>query len=132
MLDELAPYLMSTEDTSESPASATPFGTFTVCTYRLTPAAAVIIRGATDGLYGWAEPTLPQDLCFMSGSGPWLITLGSDRESLLIATRAEVATIRANVPGLRLRERPAPPGANGARCVMLCRCNGTVGRDGFR
>jgi hypothetical protein len=115
VLDELAPFLMKSEDTSVSPASATPFGTFTVFTYRLTPASADILRAATDRLYGWLEPALPQDLCFMRGAVPWLITLASDREALMITTAEEAASIRARVRGLKLRARPTPPGDIAAR-----------------
>lgn len=104
VLVALEPFLMSRVETSETPGSTLLDGTITLCTYRLTYEPARILAGATDRLYDWAEPELPQDLCLLRGSQPWLITLAADRAASLIVTPGDARALSSG--GLKLR--PAP------------------------
>ena len=113
VLTDLAPYLIGCEETTETPGSSLPWGTVTLCTYRLTAEAGAILGGAADGLYDWAEPELPQDLCFLRGSAAWLLNLATDRMAMIDVPRAEADALRARDPGLRLRERPSTSASTG-------------------
>lgn len=102
LLVRLEPFLIGCEDVAEYPGTVLMSGTITTCTYRLDRESGSILRGAADGLYEWVEPDLPQDLCFLWGPEPWLINMASDEEAVLHASEAEVAKLRAAIPGLEL------------------------------
>lgn len=104
----LQPFLLSRAEVSETPGSIyVPPDTITLCTYSLDEEAAEVIRDATDALYGWVEPDLPQDLCFLRGSAPWLINNAPDRAACLVVSDEEAEAIRRAVPGLSLRRLPS-------------------------
>ena len=84
-----------------------PPDTITLCTYSLDTESAAVIRDASDRLYGWLEPDLPQDLCFLRGTEPWLVNNAVDDFACLIITREEAASLRTTIPGLVLREVPS-------------------------
>lgn len=105
LLRRLEPFLIGCEETSETTGSVLLSGdTITLCTYRLVPEAAALLRESADRLYDWAEPELPQDLCLLRGTEPWLITLATDRAASLLIPRTEAQAIRVANPGLALRE----------------------------
>jgi hypothetical protein len=104
----LAPFLMECADVSETPGSIlVPPDTITLCTYFLEPGSAAVLREATDHLYGWVEPDLPQDLCFLRGSDTWLINQAADEAACLVMTDEEADAIRIAIPGLALRNLPS-------------------------
>lgn len=108
VLQKFEPYLIGCEETSQTPGSILPPGdTLTLCTYHLNAGSAEIIRRSARRLYDWAEPDLPQCLCFLRGSEPWLINLAADDEGCLLLTPGEADALRAAIPGLQIRQ-PAP------------------------
>ena len=105
VLRAFEPFLMSCVETSETPGSIlAPGDTIKLCTYRLNAASAAVIRASARRLYDWVEPSLPQCLCFLRGSEPWLINLAADAEGCLLLSPEEAAAVRAAVPGLRIRQ----------------------------
>jgi hypothetical protein len=104
----LQPFLLSQAVVSETPGSIyVPPDTVTLRTYSLDAEAAEVIREATDKLYGWVEPDLPQDLCFLRGSAPWLVNHAADEASCLVVSDDEAAAIEKAVPGLSLQKLPS-------------------------
>lgn len=104
VLREFEPYLISCEETSETTRTILwPGDTTTLCTYRLNVDSAAVIRAATRRLYDWLEPDLPQCLCFLRGSEPWLVNLAADREGSLLLSPGEAQGLRAAIPGLKIR-----------------------------
>jgi hypothetical protein len=96
----LEPFLLSCVETTRTPGSIS-LNPVTLCTYRLTYEPARILADASDRLYDWVEPQLPQDLCFLHGNQRWLITLAADRAASLFVTPGEAAAMEAG--GLKLR-----------------------------
>lgn len=98
----LEPMLLSREETNEYPAGTLPWDTVTAYTYRVTPESVAIVCEATDRLFSWLQPDLPNDLCFLRNGRPWMTTMASDRELLLTLDEAEYRELRSRLRGLRL------------------------------
>jgi hypothetical protein len=81
VLAELEPYLVSVADESDWPGTHLDGGaTARVHRYRLHPETLDIATAATDRLYGWGPPELPQDIAFVRGDGtPFLATVTQER-----------------------------------------------------
>lgn len=102
---KLEPFLIGCADVTMAPTGRMLAGDeVTLCTYRLVPEAATILRDAADHLYAWVEPDLPQDLCFLRGGDTWLINEASEEGAALLLTREEAEALQIKVPGLSLRE----------------------------
>jgi hypothetical protein len=108
VLDSSSPFLLECEETDRYPAAVLPWGTVTICSYSLTLESARILLSATNRLFDWLEPDLPNDLCFLKGDEPWLITMASDRVALLALEQEEMDSLCRRIPGLRLK--PVDPG----------------------
>jgi len=110
LLQELVPYRIGCAEVSEYPAAQLLDETVTVCRYSLSPDSVAVLRRAARRLYAWAEPDLPNDLCLMRGSEPWLITMAADHAASLIISPGELDRLQARVPGLAVRpSRTEPP-----------------------
>jgi hypothetical protein len=108
VLERVEPFLVGCEKTWETPGSIMlPEDAVTLCTYRLNTESAMVIRESARGLYDWVEPNLPQDLCFLRETEPWLINLAADRAGSLVLSPSEAQTLRAAIPGLMIRQ-PTP------------------------
>lgn len=108
ILHEFEPHLIGCEETSRTHGSLLPPGnTVTLCTYHLNEDSAEVIRRSARRLYDWVEPNLPQCLCFLRGSEPWLINLAADDQGCLLLTPSEADALRAAIPALKIRQ-PAP------------------------
>jgi hypothetical protein len=105
LMADLRLHLRGCEERTEYPAGRLPWGTMNVCTYDFNPDSLSILLEATDHLYGWVEPALPNDLCLMRGDEPWLITMASDRVALLALSSSERDEVHAAIPGLTLVRR---------------------------
>lgn len=105
VIERLKPFLVGCEKTSETPGSIMlPADAITLCTYRLDADSAKVIREAARRLYDWVEPDLPQELCLLRQTEPWLINLAADRAAFLVTSPAEAERLRAAIPGLQLRQ----------------------------
>ena len=102
VLSALDPFRVRREETNEYPAGKLPWGTITVETYSLNPASLEIVSSATDHLYGWQEPELPNDLCFLIEGDPWLTTIASDRVAIISETRQGITALCSAIPTLRV------------------------------
>lgn len=102
LIADMEPFLISRIETNEYPAATLPWGTVTVCRYRLTATSVRTLGEATSRLYDWQEPDLPNDLCLMRGDEAWLITMASDRVAILALEEAERSALCAAVSKLKL------------------------------
>jgi len=102
LLASLEPFLIERRETNEYPAGSVPWCTITVSTYRLNRASLELLLAATDRLFDWLEPELPNDLCLLRGDEAWLITMASDRVALLALDGPERLDVSQRIPGLRL------------------------------
>jgi len=103
LLTRLRPMLLTEEETDTYPGGILPWGTLTVLTYELTPRVLELATKATDRLFDWLEPDLPNDPCFLRDGDPWMITMASDREAILVLSDGERDRVLNSVRGLRLR-----------------------------
>lgn len=112
LLTDLDPYLLQCTDTNEYPAGTLPWGTIRVCSYSLSEGSLELLQAAAACLYDWQEPDLPSDLCLMRDGQPWLVTMASDRESVLVLEAEEAAALCAQIPDLVLRPTPSEVGGS--------------------
>lgn len=77
VLSELSPYLRSASYASEWPGTRLDGGAAGhVHRYHLTPPVLDVVTSATDRLFGWRSPGLPQDIALMRSDGsPFLVTV---------------------------------------------------------
>jgi len=79
----------------------------TVHRFRLTGESACILQGATDGLYDWRSPSLPEDLCFLrQDMSPWLTSIAHEHDSYLTLSEEERSFLDASFPELDLARTP--------------------------
>jgi hypothetical protein len=105
VLEVLAPFLINCGEAKEYPAGTLPWGTIRICRYSMTSESAQLLEAATDHLFGWQEPDLPNDLCLMRGDDPWLITMSNERRAVLVLNADQLDEIRAAIPRLRFAEQ---------------------------
>jgi len=81
-LDELKPYLIDIQEKDQWPGTLLFEDTATVYYYRVTEESKEILKKRANGLYSWAHPQLPEDLCFLKEDGKtWLITIAHESEA---------------------------------------------------
>lgn len=96
VLAELEPFLRGT--TAETAWPGTHLdgdGVGEVRRYRLEPALLDVITSATDHLYGWRPPALPQDIALLRGDGsPFLVSVTQQEWAALELDPDEEVTFR--------------------------------------
>jgi hypothetical protein len=71
--------------------------------FRLEAGSAKVLREATDHLFGWRQPDLPEDLCFLrEGRTPWLVTISHERDGYFVFNEVEVREIVQALPDLKI------------------------------
>jgi hypothetical protein len=85
-------------DPSGEPAS--------VFRYDYGPECAGVLKQATNRLYGWVQPELPEDLCLLRGDGShWLVTLVHDHDGYLCLSPEEKDRLVEALPRIAPRLR---------------------------
>lgn len=95
ILEELEPFLTKESDERDWPGTQLEGGaTGHVYRYRLSPPVLDVVAEATDHLYGWCPPDLPQDIALVHGDGePFLATVTAERWAALTIDEDERAAI---------------------------------------
>lgn len=102
-LKELDPFLEGTSEQAEWPGTQLTDGRAAVSRYRLNRDSAVVLSQAANGLYGWLQPELPEDLCLLRADGtPWLVTISHERDAFLVLASDEFDALRSALPDLQL------------------------------
>jgi hypothetical protein len=69
---------------------------------RLDAESSQLIKSATDHLYGWCHPNLPEDLCLLRADRePWLVTIAHEHDGYLVLSESERQNLLALLPALR-------------------------------
>jgi len=101
----LSPYLIREEESSEWPGTRLLSGKARVCYFRLVPQSAAILRSA-GSLYAWRAPGRPEDLAFYTPEGNcFLGSIAHESDAFLDSTVISTAELQAEVPGLRFSAR---------------------------
>ena len=107
LLERLQPFLIGRTEESEWPGTKLLNSTATVHRFRLTPESVTVLGDATDRLYSWEQPELPEDLSLIRFDGsPWLVTIAHERDSYLTLSPEEKAQLLIEIPDLRLSDDP--------------------------
>jgi hypothetical protein len=65
----------------------------------LSPANVAILCAAGDRLYGWLQPDLPEDLCFLRADGSaWLTSIAHEGDAFLTMRPHEAADVALRDP----------------------------------
>lgn len=92
MLKRLAPFLREKVSSSEWPGTRLLNQRASVFCYNFGVECAQVLKEATNSLYAWQQPDLPEDLCLLFTDGdPWLVTISHERDSYLSLTEEEKA-----------------------------------------
>lgn len=71
--------------------------------FRLEPGSVEVLKAATDHLYGWLHPDLPEDLCFFRPDGEvWMATIAHEEDGFFVLSDWERRRLLQAVPGLKL------------------------------
>lgn len=95
VLAELEVHLISATDETEWPGTRLDGGMCgRVHRYRLRPEVLDVVTAATDHLYGWSPPRLPQDIALVRGDGaPFLATVTQEQWAALTLDDEERAAL---------------------------------------
>ncbi len=84
LLDALAPFVVRDERVASWPGTQLAAHTARLVRFALTPETAGILRERAEGLYGWLQPDLPEDLCAWRGDGSLLLaSIAHERDGWL-------------------------------------------------
>ena len=90
VLTQLSKFLIADSDANEWPGTRLLRGTARVLTYHLVPESHRILTTATDRLFAWRQPELPEDLALLrSDASPWLFSISHEEEAYLALTTAK-------------------------------------------
>jgi hypothetical protein len=108
VISQLRPFLRSKDECDKWPGTELGPGAepASVLRYRYGPECAAVLKQATNRLYGWVQPGLPEDLCLLrDDDSPWLVTLVHDHDGYLCLSSEEKARLVAAVPRITPRLR---------------------------
>ncbi len=103
LLEDLAPYCTKESDERDWPGTQLEGDARgRVYRYRVVPDVLDIVAEATDHLYGWCPPDLPQDIALVHGDGePFLASVTQERWAALTIDDEESAALSDLDLGLR-------------------------------
>lgn len=84
-----------TIDLSEQPALVYYYGTGNN--------AKEILKQASNSLHEWIQPHLPEDLCFIKNSKPWLINISHERLSYILTEDKEDINRIIKIKGFKIK-----------------------------
>jgi hypothetical protein len=101
VLQQLEPFLQSREEVSEWPGTKLTSGTATVMRYRLAPECVRILKTTVESIYEWAQPDMPEDLCFLRvGGDPYFGSITHERDCFFVLSDVEYFDLIKRVPEL--------------------------------
>jgi hypothetical protein len=107
MLTALGPFLISDEMMSEWPGTRLlgKNDKARVLRYLLNGLTLDTLDAASDRLYAWEHPRLPEDLFLERGSVPWLTSIAHERAAFITMTSEEANALRSRLPSIELTVR---------------------------
>ena len=107
VLRSLAPYVEESVKSTRWPGTEIFGAQADVFFFRLEAGSAQVLREATDHLFGWCQPDLPEDLCFLrEDRTPWLVTIAHEHDGYFVLSEWEFRQLVRALPDLRVIESP--------------------------
>jgi hypothetical protein len=104
LLSRLGTFLISESEESKWPGTHLLEGNAMVYKFVVCQEALDLLISASGNLFGWLQPSLPEDLCFLRpDESPWLVTIAHEKDGYFLLAEDEVEKLRKTVPDLRLR-----------------------------
>ena len=101
IIARVRPLLVSQTQERAWPGTELLSATATVFQLRFDADTVEQFSQATDRLFGWQQPDLPEDLCLLRpDSVPWLVTIAHEGDAYLVLTPTEWAVLIAALPDL--------------------------------
>jgi hypothetical protein len=101
ILTRLRPFTLGKRRANRWPGTTLSESEATVYHFSLCPESIGVLRGATNALYEWRQPELPEDLAFLRADAtPWLISIAHEGEAFIVVTDRELELTRTELPGL--------------------------------
>lgn len=106
LLDRLEPHRLETRRASAWPGTELLGSQATLARFALTPPVLEALLDATDALYGWRQPELPEDLALVRADGTvWLASTAHERDAFLELTAEEYDDLVGAMPELAMLVR---------------------------
>jgi hypothetical protein len=101
ILEALLPCLLAEQRVAEWPGTDLGAVRATLRRYKLNAKSADVLLSATDSLFGWTQPSLPEDLALWNKSDEWwLATIAHERDAFVRADQMNMEKLAKAVPGL--------------------------------
>jgi hypothetical protein len=98
LLERLEPYLIERKPSSKWPGTELDGDVALVHRYNL-PDCIELLKNATDHLYGWLQPDLPEDLSLLTRSGEeYLTTISHEEDSYFTLSDLELHALLKAIP----------------------------------
>jgi len=98
ILKRIGRSIISKEEAAQWPGTRLIDHTATVCRFEYNDIVCDALTKATDHLYGWMEPELPEDLCLIRPDGrPWLVCISHEHDGYLDLDPGEYKALITNV-----------------------------------
>jgi hypothetical protein len=109
VLSRLALHLVERNRASSWPGTTLLDEEATVFCFALSAEVLDELSCAAEGLYGWQQPTLPEDVALLRADGTAILgSVAHEHDAFLELSDEELESLVANVPGLVEMIRPHP------------------------
>ena len=96
--------LICESESMDWPGTKLHAGTASVKRYALNRHLADILIQSSNSIYGWVEPSLPEDLCFLRGDhDPWYISVTHEKAGFFILSEEERMRLLNKNPRLKIK-----------------------------
>lgn len=101
---EAKPFMLRREERGEWFGTKLTDDTATVHGFKMCPETISLLKSASDSLFSWLQPDLPEDLCLIRSDGtPWLVTISHERDGYFQISHEEKSILTLKVPDLAIK-----------------------------
>jgi hypothetical protein len=112
-LSRMQSYLASKTESMEWPGTTLLDDTAWVYQYRLTEGCIEGLKAGPASLYGWTQPSFPEDLCLLRDGGePWLVSIAHEEDAYFQLSDEELVALLNEIPELRAITQLEPTGGD--------------------
>ena len=102
VLKQLEAFLIEKRLSSEWPGTQLLSDNAILYLFAYNSESVTLFKEACQGLYGWVQPFLPEDLCLLrSKDDPWLVSITHEKDGYLHQSEEEMLKLLDAIPGIR-------------------------------